>query len=258
MQLWTGIVAAPLIGMLDTYRAQHFTERLLEKIVEVRASVALVDITGVPMMDTGTAQYLLEAISAVRLLGAQVILTGVRPAIARRWCISVLISQAWRPVLPSKPACVWHSICLTSPGRSVRENAQGRGQKGAGHRREESLSVITVQNTLMVTMPADPDDVTVSALQDKILLTLERSRARGVMLDVSAVETLDSFFARTLAETVQMVSLMGGQTVIAGMRPSVAITVTQLGLTLGNAMAALDVDRALTMLDRLPQQGRTQ
>jgi rsbT co-antagonist protein RsbR len=83
VQIWSGIVAAPLIGTLDSQRAQQFTERLLERIVEMRASVALVDITGVPTMDTRTAQYLLEAISAVRLLGAQVILTGVRPAIAQ-------------------------------------------------------------------------------------------------------------------------------------------------------------------------------
>ena len=83
VQIWSGIVAAPLIGTLDSQRAQQFTERLLERIVEMRASVALVDITGVPTMDTRTAQYLLEAIIAVRLLGAQVILTGVRPAIAQ-------------------------------------------------------------------------------------------------------------------------------------------------------------------------------
>jgi rsbT co-antagonist protein RsbR len=83
VQLWTGVVAAPLIGTLDTERAQQFTERLLERIVDMRASVALVDITGVPTMDTRTAQYLLEAISAVRLLGAHVVLTGVRPVIAQ-------------------------------------------------------------------------------------------------------------------------------------------------------------------------------
>ena len=83
VQVWEGMVAAPLIGTLDTQRAEQFTELLLERIVELRASVVLVDITGVPVMDTRTAQYLIEAISAVRLLGAQILLTGVRPAIAR-------------------------------------------------------------------------------------------------------------------------------------------------------------------------------
>jgi rsbT co-antagonist protein RsbR len=83
VQIWEGVIVAPLIGMLDTRRAQQFTERLLTRVVETRSSVALVDITGVPMVDTHTAQYLLEAIAAVRLLGAQLVLTGVRPAIAQ-------------------------------------------------------------------------------------------------------------------------------------------------------------------------------
>ena len=83
VQVWEGVIVAPLIGMLDTQRAQQFMERLLTRVVETRSSVALVDITGVPMVDTRTAQYLLEAIAAVRLLGAQLVLTGVRPTIAQ-------------------------------------------------------------------------------------------------------------------------------------------------------------------------------
>ncbi len=113
---------------------------------------------------------------------------------------------------------------------------------------DEGLSVIRVRDVLIVTMPADPDDPTVAALQESVLVALEQFGARGVVLDVSAVETLDSFFARTVAETAQMIGLMGGQTVLAGMRPSVAITATQLGLTLGTAMTAMDVDRALDLL----------
>jgi PAS domain S-box-containing protein len=83
MQVWQGVVVAPLIGSLDSNRTQQFMERLLERIVETNSPVALVDITGVPMIDTQTAQHLIETIGAVRLLGAQVVLTGVRPAIAQ-------------------------------------------------------------------------------------------------------------------------------------------------------------------------------
>ena len=72
---------------------------------------------------------------------------------------------------------------------------------------------------------------------------------RGLVLDISTVQTMDSFFARTIAETVQMVGLMGGRTVLAGMHASVAVTATQLGLTMGKALTALDVDRAFDMLD---------
>lgn len=113
----------------------------------------------------------------------------------------------------------------------------------------ESISVIRVRGLLMVTLPPDPDDPTIAALQDQVLHAMERCEAKGLVLDISTVETLDSFFARTIAETAQMVGLMGGRTVIAGMRASVAVTATQLGLTLGQTLTALDVDRALNLLD---------
>jgi rsbT antagonist protein RsbS len=112
----------------------------------------------------------------------------------------------------------------------------------------EYISVVKVRDVLMVTVPADPDDETVSALQEQVLQAMERYDPKGLVLDIAAVETLDSYFARTVAETAQMVGLMGGTTIIAGMRPSVAITATQLGLTLGTVLTALDVDRALDML----------
>jgi rsbT co-antagonist protein RsbR len=83
MQIWDGIVAVPLIGSLDSQRTQLFMERLLERIVDTNSPMALVDIMGVPTIDTQTAQHLIETITAVRLLGAQVVLTGVQPVIAQ-------------------------------------------------------------------------------------------------------------------------------------------------------------------------------
>ena len=120
----------------------------------------------------------------------------------------------------------------------------------------DNISVMKVRGLLLVTVPADPDDETISALQDKVLAAMEQSQAKGLVLDISTVQTLDSFFARTVAETVQMVSLMGGRTVLAGMQASVAVTATQLGLTLGHAETALDVDRAFDRLLAGPTQGR--
>jgi len=112
------------------------------------------------------------------------------------------------------------------------------------------ISVIKVRDLLMVTMPPDPDDATISALQDKVLTAMERHQGKGVVLDISAVETLDSFFARTLSETAEMVMLMGGRTIIAGMRPAVAVTATQIGLTLNRIEMALNVDRALDLASK--------
>ena len=121
---------------------------------------------------------------------------------------------------------------------------------------DQAVSIIRVKNVLIVTMPADPDDATVTDLQEQILGTMDRTKASGLVLDVSNVETLDSFFARTTIETAQMIHLMGGRTVVVGMRPSVAITATQLGLSLklSRVRSAANVDKALDILTPRPSR----
>ena len=115
-----------------------------------------------------------------------------------------------------------------------------------------NISVIRVRDLLMVTMPAEPDDPTISALQEKVLNAMQQQESKGVVLDISSVETLDSFFARTVAETAQMVALMGGRTIMAGMQPAVAVTATQIGLSLGKIETALNVERALELMNHRP------
>ena len=83
IKIWDGIVAAPLIGTMDADRAIRFMERFLGAIVETSSPMSLLDITGVPDVDTQSAQYILDTVNAARMLGAEVILTGVRPAIAQ-------------------------------------------------------------------------------------------------------------------------------------------------------------------------------
>jgi rsbT antagonist protein RsbS len=107
------------------------------------------------------------------------------------------------------------------------------------------ISVMKIGGILIVMMPPDPDDSSVSALQDNVLAAMERYSPKGLILDISSVETLDSFFARTISETAQMVTLMGGRTIVVGMQPAVAVTATQMGLTLMNVETALNVDLAL-------------
>jgi rsbT antagonist protein RsbS len=121
----------------------------------------------------------------------------------------------------------------------------------------DNISVIKVRDVLMVTMPPDPDDSTVAALQEKVLSAMERHEAKGVVLDISSVDTFDSFFARTVSETAQMVTLMGGRTIVVGMRPAVAVTATQIGLTLGNIETALNLDRALDLSAAEPRRNKS-
>lgn len=83
VQLWTGILALPLIGTLDSARTQVVMENLLSKIVETGSQVAIIDITGVPTVDTLVAQHLLKTVAAARLMGADCIISGIRPQIAQ-------------------------------------------------------------------------------------------------------------------------------------------------------------------------------
>jgi rsbT co-antagonist protein RsbR len=83
VELWRGILALPLIGTLDSARTQVVMENLLQKIVETGASIAIIDITGVPTVDTLVAQHLLKTVAAARLMGAECIVSGIRPQIAQ-------------------------------------------------------------------------------------------------------------------------------------------------------------------------------
>jgi rsbT co-antagonist protein RsbR len=83
VQLWDNVVALPLIGTLDSERTQVVMENLLEKVVETGAKIAIIDITGVPTVDTLVAQHLLKTVAAARLMGADCIISGIRPQIAQ-------------------------------------------------------------------------------------------------------------------------------------------------------------------------------
>lgn len=81
--LWEGILALPMIGTLDSARTQVVMETLLQRIVETGADIAIIDITGVPTVDTLTAQHLLKTVTAARLMGAECVISGIRPQIAQ-------------------------------------------------------------------------------------------------------------------------------------------------------------------------------
>jgi rsbT co-antagonist protein RsbR len=83
VKLWDGVLALPLIGTLDSARTQMVMEALLQKIVETGSNVAIIDITGVPTVDTLVAQHLLKTVTAARLMGAECIISGIRPQIAQ-------------------------------------------------------------------------------------------------------------------------------------------------------------------------------
>jgi rsbT co-antagonist protein RsbR len=83
VQLWDEVLALPLIGTLDSHRTQVVMENLLQRVVETGARIAIIDITGVPTVDTLVAQHLMKTVAATRLMGADCIISGIRPQIAQ-------------------------------------------------------------------------------------------------------------------------------------------------------------------------------
>jgi rsbT co-antagonist protein RsbR len=83
IRLWKGVLALPLVGTLDSMRAQVVMENILQMIVDTGATIAIIDITGVPLVDTLVAQHLMKTVAAARLMGADCIISGIRPQIAQ-------------------------------------------------------------------------------------------------------------------------------------------------------------------------------
>lgn len=112
----------------------------------------------------------------------------------------------------------------------------------------ETAAVTQIYDVLIATFPGQPTDGAVDELQQDVLSLMEEVEPRGVVLDISAVTTLDSFFARVISETASMVELLGGEAIVVGMRPSVAITAAELGFGLDSVDTARSTDHALSML----------
>ncbi|MEQ8146395.1 STAS domain-containing protein [Streptomyces sp. OP7] len=113
----------------------------------------------------------------------------------------------------------------------------------AGH-----VPVLRLGDVLLVTLQGDLHDSMASQLQQDLAETIAASRVTGVVIDISGVEIVDSFLGRVLAETAAQTELLAARTVVAGMRPAVAITLVELGLTFPELRTALTTEAALELL----------
>jgi rsbT antagonist protein RsbS len=115
----------------------------------------------------------------------------------------------------------------------------------------DQIPILKIGDCLLVTIQVDMHDRLAMALQDDLTGRIVSSRARGVMIDISALEIVDSFIGRMLNNIAAMSRVLDAVTVVVGMRPAVAITLVELGLTLRGVKTALDVDRGLALIRRL-------
>jgi len=126
--LWEGILALPVIGTLDSARTQVVMENLLERVVETGSTLAIIDITGVPTVDTVTAQHLLKTVAAARLMGAECIISGIRPQIAQT---IVHLGVDLGDVLTKAMLADAFSIALRRRGLTVQRRESTNGKRTA-------------------------------------------------------------------------------------------------------------------------------
>jgi rsbT antagonist protein RsbS len=112
----------------------------------------------------------------------------------------------------------------------------------------ERIPILRMGRTLLVTIQVDLQDQVALALQDDLSAMIERTGANGVLIDISALEIVDSFVGRMLAGISGIASVLDATTVVVGMQPAVAITLVELGLSLDGVRTALNVERGMAML----------
>ena len=112
----------------------------------------------------------------------------------------------------------------------------------------ERIAILKMGDVLLVTIQVDMHDRLALALQDDLTEQIVRHRSRGVLIDISALEMVDSFIGRMLGNIASMAQLLDAATVVVGMQPSVAITLVELGLSMKGIRTALDVEKGVEAL----------
>jgi rsbT antagonist protein RsbS len=112
----------------------------------------------------------------------------------------------------------------------------------------ERIPILRIGDVLLVSIQIDLQDQIALALQDDLSNRIVETRARGVLIDISALEIVDSFIGRMISTIASVSRVLDAETVVVGMQPAVAITLVELGLTLDGVRTALDVDRGLALI----------
>jgi rsbT antagonist protein RsbS len=115
----------------------------------------------------------------------------------------------------------------------------------------DRIPILKIGRNLLVTIQVDMHDRLALALQEDLMERISRTSARGVMLDISSLEIVDSFTGRMLGNIAAMAGILGAETVVVGMRPAIAITLVELGLTLPGVRTALNMERGIQLLTSL-------
>ena len=116
----------------------------------------------------------------------------------------------------------------------------------------DRIPILRLRDLLLVTIQVDMHDRLAMQLQDELTARISETGARGVLIDISSLDIVDSFIGRMIANIASMARVLDAETVVVGMQPAVAITLVELGLTLPGVRTALNVDRGMMLLEAVP------
>ena len=248
LQLRERLLILPIIGVLDSDRARQLTEQLLGAIQEKRARVVVIDITGVATVDETVANHLVQTVEASRLMGASTILTGLSSEIAQT-LVDLDVDLGMMKTVGDLQGGLEEAERLA--GYRARPTAHRPQTATPRPRTAVSVAILRQGDYLIASIQSDLSDSQVLDLRQELTDLVGKHRSRGIVIDVAALDVIDSFVARSLRSIVLAAKLRGAETVIVGIQPDVAIAMVQFRLNLEPLRVALDLDEAHELLDRL-------
>ena len=204
----------------------------------------MIDITGAPDVDEAVANHLVRTVDASRLMGASVIITGLSPEIAQT-LVTIGVDLSKMNTIGDLQGGLEEAERLLGYTVSRRTGQADRWTRG----RRWSPSCDRVPY-LIASIHTALDDSQMLRFQQDLIDQIGQHRSRGVIIDVAALDVLDSFGPRTLRNIAEMARLRGARTVIVGIQPDVAFAMVELGMDTGTVETALDLEEGLRYLQR--------
>jgi rsbT co-antagonist protein RsbR len=235
-QIWEGILLLPLVGLIDSKRAQDIMDASLAKIAESQARIFILDISGVGVVDTAVANYLIKVTKATRLMGCESTISGVSPAIAQT------ITELGIDV------------------GDVRTTANMRDALSLALKAQDETKVMSLStanriplqmsnNCLVASIQIDLTADVLKQFREDLLTQLHAEHARGIILDLSGIEVMDLSDFENIRSTISMAKVMGVSSIVCGMRPGVVASIVLLGADTDDIWAARDLDMAFELLN---------
>ena len=243
LQVRERLLILPIIGVLDSQRARQLTEQLLRGIRANRAKVVVIDITGVPAIDSTVANHLVQTVEASRLMGANVIITGLSSEIAQT-LVTIGVDLSKMNAVGDLQGGIEEAERLLGYEVTSGRGARRRGPLSA----PMAVPILKQGPWLIASIQSALTDTDVLRLQDDVMDQVGRYRSRGIIVDVTALDVMDSFVSRSLRGIAHMTRLRGAETVIVGIQPEVAFAMVQLGMKFEDVHTALDLEEGLAFL----------